>query len=88
MEVKGQYVLMIHEITDHKTRYLTAKKLAQLFRNVSFSEWKSRLDSGGGTVVMRSDEKSELSSYQHSIELLGVSSEIIEQKTIGGAKVF
>jgi hypothetical protein len=55
----------------------------------SYREHRSdrKLDSGGGTVVMRSDVKSELSSYQHSIELLGVSTEIIEQKTIRGAKV-
>ena len=68
--------------------YLTAKKLAQLFREMSFSEWKSKLDSGGETVVMRSGDESEFDPYRRSLEMLGVETEVIDQKVIGGAKVF
>lgn len=88
MENKEQRILVIHAITDGKTRYLTAKKLAQLFREMSFSEWKSKLDSGGETVVMRSGDESEFDPYRRSLEMLGVETEVIDQKVIGGAKVF
>jgi hypothetical protein len=87
-EGQGQYVLIIREIEDLRVRYLTAKKLAQLFREVPFSEWKTRLDSGGGTVVMRADTEAELTSYRRSIEMLGGQADILDQKTIGGAQVF
>jgi hypothetical protein len=88
MEHQGQHVLVIRAITDGKARYLTAKKLNQLFRQVSFSEWKAKLDSGGRTVVVRSENEKELEPYKRSLEMLGVELEVVEQKTIGGAKVF
>jgi hypothetical protein len=85
---KGQRILVIHEIADPKTRYMAAKKLAQLFRAVPFGEWKNRLDSGGLTVVMRADDESDFEPYRRSIEMLGCTTEVLEQKTLGGAKVF
>lgn len=85
---KGQHILVISAITDKKARYLTAKKLTQLFRQVSFSEWKTKLDSGGRTVVMRSEHEAELEPYRRSLEMLGAETEVVDQKTIGGAKVF
>lgn len=66
MEDQGRHILVIHAITDGRTRYLTARKLYQLFREVSFSVWKSKLDSGGRTVVMRSDNQQELEPYKRS----------------------
>jgi hypothetical protein len=88
MEDRGQHILVIRAITDGKTRYLTAKKLNQLFREVSFSVWKSKLEEGGRTVVMRSDNEKDLEPYKRSLETLGAELEVVEQKTIGGAKVF
>ena len=88
METKEQRILVIHAIADGKARYLAAKKLSQLFREVSFSDWKSKLDSGGETVVMRSDDESEFGPYRRSLEMLGVETEVIDQKILGGAKVF
>jgi hypothetical protein len=88
MENQGQHILIIRVIPDKKARYLTAKKLNQLFREVSFSVWKARLDSGGGTVVMRSENREDLEPYRRSIEVLGAEVEVVDQKTIGGAKVF
>ena len=88
MEDKGNHILVIRTITDKKARYLTAKKLTQLFRQKSFSEWKAKLDAGGRTVVMRSETESELEPYRRSIEMLGAETEIVDQKTIGGSKVF
>ena len=84
----GDHILVIREISDKKTRYLTAKKLAKLFSDVSFSEWKAKLDSGGGTVVTRAKDESDLGLYRRSIEMLGVEVDVVDQKTIGGAKVF
>ena len=60
----------------------------KLFGDVPFSEWKARLDSGGGTVVTRAEDASDLSPYRRSIEMLGVEGDVVDQKTIGGAKVF
>jgi len=88
MENQGTHILVIRAITDKRARYLTAKKLTQLFRQTSFSEWKSKLDSGGGTVVMRSEHESDLEPYRRSIEMAGADVEVVDQKTIGGAKVF
>lgn len=85
---REQHILVIRAITDPKARYLTAKKLTQLFRQSSFSEWKAKLDSGGGTVVMRSENEDDLKPYRRSIEMLGAETEIVDQKTIGGAKVY
>ena len=42
----------------------------------------------GGTVVMRSDNEEDLEPYRRSIEMFGAKTEIVDQKTIGGAKVF
>jgi hypothetical protein len=66
VEDQGRHILVVHAITDGRTRYLTARKLYQLFREVSFSVWKSKLDSGGRTVVMRSDNQQELEPYKRS----------------------
>lgn len=88
MENQEQRILVIHEIADPKARYLTAKKLSQLFREVPFGEWKSKLDSGGDTVVMRSEDEAEFEQYRRSLEMLGAETGVIEQKTLGGAKVF
>jgi hypothetical protein len=88
MESKGQHILVIRAITDRKARYMTAKKLTQLFRESSFSDWKTKLDSGRRTVVMRSDNEADLEPYRRSIEMQGAETEIVDQKTIGGAKVY
>ena len=88
MENTAQRILVIHAITDGKTRYMTAKKLSQLFGEVPFSEWKSKLDSGGDTVVMRSENETDFDPYRRSIEMLGAETELIEQKVLGGARVF
>ena len=88
MDSKGNHILIVRAITDGKTRYMTAKKLTQLFGEVSFSEWKSKLESGGGTIVMRAENEGELEPVKRSIEMLGAEVEVVEQKTLGGAKVF
>jgi hypothetical protein len=88
MDGTGQRILVILEIGNAKARYLTAKKLAQLFPNTSFSRWKTKLDAGGHTVVMRSDNESDFEPYRRSIEMLGAETDVIDQKTIGGAKVY
>jgi hypothetical protein len=88
MENTAQRILVIHAIDDGKTRYMTAKKLSQLFKEVPFSEWKSKLDSGGATVVMRSDNEADFDPYRRSLEMLGAETDVIEQKVLGGAKVY
>jgi hypothetical protein len=88
MENTAQRILVIHAIDDGKTRYLTAKKLSQLFNEVPFSEWKSKLDSGGDTVVMRSENEADFDPYRRSLEMLGAETAVIEQKVLGGAKVY
>jgi len=88
MENQEQRILVIHAIDDPKARYLTAKKLSQLFREVPFSDWKTKLDSGGDTVVMRSENEEDFEQYRRSLEMLGAETEIREQKILGGAKVY
>jgi len=88
MDSSGQRILVVLEVGDAKARYMTAKKLAQLFPQRSFSEWKTKLDAGGPTVVMRSEDESEFDPFRRSIEMFGAETAIIDQKTIGGAKVY
>jgi chaperonin GroEL (HSP60 family) len=88
MESKENHILIVRAITDGKTRYMTAKKLTQLFGEVSFSEWKAKLDSGAGTVVMRAENEDELEPVKRSIEMLGAQVDVVDQKDIGGAKLF
>ena len=88
MENTAQRILVIHAIDDGKTRYMTAKKLSQLFNAVPFSEWKSKLDSGGNTVVMRSENEADFEPYRRSLEMLGAETEVIDQKVLGGANLY
>lgn len=88
MASNEQNILVVLPIADGKTRYLTAKKLSRIFREVSFSEWKAKLDAGGNTVVSRSEDQNDFTDLRRSLEMLGAETEVIEQKTIGGAKVF
>jgi len=88
MDNTAQHILVIHAIADGKTRYLTAKKLSQLFSETPFSEWKTKLDSGGDTVVMRSENEADFDPYRRSLEMLGAQTDVIAQKILGGAKVF
>ena len=88
MKAEGQIILLVRNMDDRKTRYITAKKLSQMFRNVSFSEWKSKLDSGGATVVLRSDNMGAVEAYKRSLEMVGAEMEIVDQKTVGGTRVF
>ena len=87
MENKGRYILLVKKTDDKKTRYITAKKLAIMFRTRPFSDWKTRLDKGS-TVIMRSDSLENVEAHKQSLELLGAELDITVQKDIGGMKVF
>ncbi|MCD4750461.1 MAG: hypothetical protein K8R59_13910 [Thermoanaerobaculales bacterium] len=88
MSHDGQYVLIIRHMDDKKTRYITAKKLARLFPAKPFARWKASLDGGGATVVMRADSMASLEAFKESLEMLGAAVEVVDQRTMGGAKVF
>ncbi len=78
---------MVKKTEDKKTRYITAKKLAVMFRQQPFTEWKSKLDKGL-TVVMRSESMQDLETYKESLEMAGAELEITTQKSIGGKSVY
>jgi len=88
MGQEGQYVLIIRHMEDKRTRYITAKKLMQLFRQKNFASWKEQLDSGGVTVLTRSDNMAELHAYKESLELIGAAVEVVDQRTQGGLRVY
>ena len=83
----SRYILMIKKTEDKKTRYITAKKLAVMFRQQPFSEWKHKLDNGS-TIVMSSESIRNLETQKESLELAGAKLEITTQKSIGGKSVF
>ncbi len=65
----------------------TAKKLATMFRQTPFAQWKAKLDNGI-TVVMRAESMQGLETYKESLELVGAELEITVQKNIGGKSVY
>lgn len=84
----GKYILLIRVIEDAKVRYFTAKKLFELFPKTPIMEWKNQLDKKETLVLMRSDAYADLNQYKKEIDSVCTQADIVEQKTIGRAKIF
>lgn len=81
-------ILILKTINDPKQRYMTAKKLADMWPETSFMEWKGKLDALETVVLTRSESVVELGKFKRELDKLEVPVEIVQQKSIGGKPVF
>jgi len=84
----GKFILLVKAIEDKKIRYNTTKKLGELFPGTPFTEWKAKIDKGEPLVLLRADTRDDLDKYKKDLDAIGAPSEIVEQKSIGGARIF
>jgi hypothetical protein len=87
-EESGRYILLIREVEEAKMRYFTAKKLNELWPEVSVTEWKAKLDKRETLILMKSDNLGDVNERKKALDEVCSTTEITEQKTIGGARVF
>lgn len=85
---KNKCILILKAMHEPKQRYLAAKKLAELWPETSFMDWKKKLDDGETIVLMRADNASELNKVKDQLNSFKESVEVVQQKSIGGKPVF
>ena len=88
MKETRKFILVLKAMEDKRVRYLTARKLADLWPDTPFAKWKAKVDEGSAIVLMHSDSMAELNKFKVKLDEVGAPSEVIEQKSIGGAVVF
>ena len=84
----GTFILVLKGTEDKRIRYLAAKKLAALWPDTPFAQWKEKVDSGETIVLKRAETSAELTPIKKELDAIGASATIVEQKSIGGARVF
>ena len=87
-EKQSKYILLLKATEDKRLRYISARRLADLFPDMSFAQWKVKVDVGEPIILMRSDNLLEIDSLKQKLADVAELVEIAEQKSIGGAKVF
>ncbi len=84
----GKYVLILKMIDDPRLRYVTAKKLAEMWPETTFVQWKAKVEGGETLVLARDTTSSGIRAFKDTLVAIGAPVEVIEQKTIGGKPVF
>jgi hypothetical protein len=84
----GQFILVLKGMEEKRLRYITAKKLAALWPDTPFAQWKAKLDIGETVVLKRAGSFAELNDLKKELDAIGAPASIVEQKSIGGAPVF
>ncbi len=87
-EKKYKYSLILRATDDRRLQYITARRLGELWPEQSFAEWKARVDRGETIILIRTDSLAELNRFKEKLDEAGALTDIVEQKSIGGAKVF
>lgn len=87
-EKQYKYSLILRATDDKRLQYITARRLGELWPQQSFAQWKARVDRGETIILMRSDSLAEINPYKQKLDEAGALSDIVEQKSIGGARVF
>ena len=81
-------ILLLKAMDDPRLRYVTAKKLQELWPATPFMEWKGKLDAQESVVLMRSESVAELGKFKRELDKIQAPVEIVQQKSIGGKPVF
>ena len=87
-EKKFKYSLILRTTEDKRLQYITARRLGELWPEQSFAEWKARIERGETIILMRSDTLAEITQFKDKLDEAGALTDIVGQKSIGGAKVF
>jgi hypothetical protein len=85
---KVKSILIVKAMDDPKLRYLTAKKIAEMWPETPFMEWKRKLDAMETVVLMRSESSLNLGKFKRQLDAINASVEVVQQKSIGGKFVF
>ncbi len=88
MKERYKYILILRATEDKRLQYITARRLGILWPDTSFAQWKARVERGETIILMRSDSLLEIDRFKKELDEVGALSEIVDQKSIGGAKVF
>jgi hypothetical protein len=83
-----KFILMLRAIEDKRLQYIASKKLNVLYPETTFVQWKDKVTKGETIILMRAENIIEFDSLKREFDDIGVPLEIVEQKTIGGARVF
>jgi hypothetical protein len=87
-EKKFKYSLILRATEDKRLQYITSRRLGELWPDQSFAQWKARVERGETIILMRTDSLAELNGFKEKLDEAGALTDIVEQKSIGGAKVF
>ncbi|HAM51288.1 MAG TPA: hypothetical protein DCP92_11600 [Nitrospiraceae bacterium] len=88
MKESGKFILILKATEDKRLRYITARRLALLWPEIPFAKWKAKVDEGETIILMRSDNIVDFDRFKRQLDEVGAPTEIVEQKSIGGAAVF
>jgi hypothetical protein len=88
MEKKFKYSLILRATDDKRLQYITARRLGELWPDQSFAQWKARVERGETIILLRTDSMAEITPFKEKLDEAGALTDIVEQKSIGGAKVF
>jgi hypothetical protein len=83
-----KYILILKTINDKRVEYITARRLNLLWPETPFAQWKERVSKGETIILMRAENLMEFYSLNRAFGDIGVPLAIVEQKTIGGARVY
>ncbi len=83
-----KYILILKPMHDKRLEYITSRRLNLLWPETSFAQWKERVSKGETIILMRADNVIEFDRVRREFEDIGVPLEIVDQKSIGGARVF
>ncbi len=82
------YILILKVIEDKRLQYISARRLALLWPEMTFARWKARVDNEETMILMRSGNFAELDRFKKELDEIGAPVEIVEQKDIGGVSVY
>ena len=85
---EGPLIVFVDPGPDSRTRYLAARKLADVLVDVPFPVLLSRLREGGELAIYRVRHEKELARFQQALDLEGTRVWISEQRKIGNFQVY
>jgi hypothetical protein len=85
---EGPLIVFVDPGPDSKTRYLAARKLAQVVVDIPFPKLLARLKEGGEIAIYRVRHERELERFAQALDLEGARVWIGEQRRIGSFQVF
>jgi len=84
-----KYILVLKAIRDDKRlEYIVSRKLNILWPETTFAQWKEKVSKGETIILMRAENIIEFDRIMRELQEIHAPLEIVDQKNIGGARVF